>query len=542
MIGGPSTRSVEERVNGPRKLVIAVIFVIFAAAVSGASDIYIAQVAAGGNNGVDCADAYAMTFFNTASDWGSKAGQIGPGTTVHLCGTLTGNVGQTLLTFQGSGVSGSPITLKFESGADLTSPAWSSSGAIVINGKNYITIDGGTNGTIENTANGTNLTYNQQTVGISVTNASSVTIQNLTLQNLCQRTAGDTGDSCSTGGNDSIGISLNGPATNATVTMNTLSEAGHNCIFYSGSSSDAGIVISNNTISGCNWGIGGSGASNGVTVTGNDITCVAGAVCNWDDPADDNHHNGLFFFPPNGSSMNNVVIANNYFHDVNGNTTAYVFLATSGSTGNIPNVLVYNNVFFTTSGQNGPANGMITIGPSITSPGIYNNTFSGPGARGWSADTSSIAKNNVAVGQGYVSYFDSGANGSNVWSYNDYFSWTNGWNDGGSIYATLPLWQGGTGKQCAGGCDMTGSITTNPNLTANFTLGTGSAALGSGTNLISLGIPGLNQGAPQYFGVNYACGIGCAARPSSGAWDMGAYQTSSGGQPAPPTGLTATVH
>ena len=58
-------------------------------AFASASNIYIAQTAAGSADGTDCADAYAYTFFNTASNWGSGSSQIGPGTTVHLCGTIT---------------------------------------------------------------------------------------------------------------------------------------------------------------------------------------------------------------------------------------------------------------------------------------------------------------------------------------------------------------------------------------------------------------------------------------------------------------------
>ncbi len=57
--------------------------------VAKANDIYIAQSAAGSANGSNCANAYAATFFNTAANWGSGANKIGPGTTVHLCGTIS---------------------------------------------------------------------------------------------------------------------------------------------------------------------------------------------------------------------------------------------------------------------------------------------------------------------------------------------------------------------------------------------------------------------------------------------------------------------
>ncbi len=153
--------------NGPRKLILALMFVILAAGFSTASDIYIAQNAAGANTGADCSDAHAAAWFNSSSNWGSNSGLIGPGTTVHLCGTFTAPAGSSgYLTFHGSGTSGKPITLLFESGAVLTAPYWGNdpngfSGAINASGLSYITVDGGTNGTIQATSNGTGLTYQQ---------------------------------------------------------------------------------------------------------------------------------------------------------------------------------------------------------------------------------------------------------------------------------------------------------------------------------------------------------------------------------------------
>src|ERR1700685_1857894 len=54
-----------------------------------ASTVYVAQSAAGSANGSSCTNAYAVTFFNASSNWGTGASQIGPGTTVDLCGTIT---------------------------------------------------------------------------------------------------------------------------------------------------------------------------------------------------------------------------------------------------------------------------------------------------------------------------------------------------------------------------------------------------------------------------------------------------------------------
>ncbi len=201
--------------NGPRKLLLAVMFVILAATFSAASDIYIAQNATGGNTGADCADAHAASWFNSSSNWGSGSGKIGPGTTVHLCGTFTAPAGSSgYLTFQGSGLSGNPITLLFESGAVLTAPYWSGP-AVLIGAHNYVTVDGGTNGIIQATANGTDLA-NQQDGGTgvdcgSVNMCSNVRVQNLTIADLyvhaCPKSTSYTACTDAGGGN-TLGIRL----------------------------------------------------------------------------------------------------------------------------------------------------------------------------------------------------------------------------------------------------------------------------------------------------------------------------------------------
>ena len=114
--------------------------------------LYVAQAAAGTSDGSSCANAHPVTWFNDPTKWGAAPTQIGPGTVVHLCGTFTGTAGGTMLTAQGSGTAGSPITLYFEPGAVLTAPYWQI--AISLKNQSYLTIDGGQNGIIENSANG----------------------------------------------------------------------------------------------------------------------------------------------------------------------------------------------------------------------------------------------------------------------------------------------------------------------------------------------------------------------------------------------------
>src|SRR5262249_26163841 len=82
------------------------LLLVFMAPTAWANDVFISQ--AGGGTGASCASPLSVTFFNTSGNWtvGIPSGtQIGPGTTVHLCGTFTGALSGSMLTFQGSGSS-----------------------------------------------------------------------------------------------------------------------------------------------------------------------------------------------------------------------------------------------------------------------------------------------------------------------------------------------------------------------------------------------------------------------------------------------------
>src|SRR5271157_3872247 len=127
--------------------------VLFLTSLALGSDIYITQNTSGSDSGADCTNAHSAAWFN--------ANGVG-GNTYHLCGTFTGTAGSTMLT-PPSGSAGNVLTVLFESGAVLTSPAWgsTSAGAITLSSSSYVTIDGGTNGVIQNSANGTGLAQSQ---------------------------------------------------------------------------------------------------------------------------------------------------------------------------------------------------------------------------------------------------------------------------------------------------------------------------------------------------------------------------------------------
>ena len=99
-----------------------------------------------------------------------------------------------MLRVQANGTNGNPITIKFESGALLTAPYWAGGGggAINVSNQSYIVIDGGTpcgtsgtcNGVIQNTANGTGLTYQSASYGIEGSGCNNCEYKNLGIYNI----------------------------------------------------------------------------------------------------------------------------------------------------------------------------------------------------------------------------------------------------------------------------------------------------------------------------------------------------------------------
>jgi hypothetical protein len=506
-----------------------------------ATDVYLAHSAVGGANGADCNNAYSYTFFNSSGNWGTGGAQIGPGTTVHLCGTFTGTPGQTLLTFQGSGSSGKPVTVFLEPGAVLSAPYWSASGAIVASGKSWIVIDGGSNGTIQNTADGTGLTYQQPSWGIALNNTSNVTVQHLNIINLCQVTSPSDDIGCDTSVT-STGIALTGGAKNDTIAHNLIHDVNVG-ILSSTQPGDVG-TISYNTIyrvgnSVQQFWAGGPGTAHGFDLIGNEMSCVVGAACNWANTSGGARHLEIMHvWSGAGDVYDGMVIANNYFHDGQGNWTGMLNLDPNGNSNVVINFKIFNNIFkgvvnYSTSAGNG--SGFL----------FANNTFIGTSGNVGIANLNSPYNvvNNIFSTIGVFFSTQSQTLGS-TFNFNDYFNGGSMAFQGTTDVGTLSEWHGASTNICSGGCDAN-SINSNPNLTTAFVPSGGSPVIGKGANLTSLGIALLNQGAPQSFGVNYACGIGCVPRPATGAWDIGAYQSGTGigsvAPPTPPTGLTALI-
>ena len=95
----------------------------------------------------------------------------------------------------------------------------------------------------------------------------------------------------------------------------------------------------------------------------------------------------------------------------------------------------------------------------------------------------------------------------------------------GHWYNTVASWRSSSGE------DMH-SVSASAALTSNFQLGSGSAAIGAGENLSSLGVNALDFDK-----------AGTQRPTGTTAWDAGAFQTGTNSSaPNPPSGLTAVVN
>ena len=480
-----------------------------------ATNLYVAQTAVGANSGLDAADACSVAWLNTATNWGLGANQIGPGCTVHLCGTISSP-----LTIQAGGTLGNPITLLFEPNASLSAPTWSG-GVINDAGYSYLTIDGGSNGLIQATANGSGLAYSNNITALALSGCSGVTVKNLTIQNLYVMTGTAlTGMDHTTYG---AGVILSGAGlANVLVT---------NCVFhdlYEGFSAVYGAGCSNLTFShctayDCNWGGMISDASGTSTLFGLAIDhCHAYNFQNWDNSFNGNRHIGVYALNVLGGWMSNVTCSANYVGPGFGaQSTAGIFV-----NGNVFNVLAANNIL-DASDASCPASGLFYLCVAgLTNPPtswILNNTFVGAAvglnilndASGSVPSTVVCLNNEFYTNSYYPVIVHYGAYLTLVSDTNNYYGQ---WN-GGFVFSANGSGGGNTFTQWnAFGYDLH-STTLNPLLTGVFAPQTNSPVLAAGANLTPLAIT-----------YDFAGNL----RPATGNWTLGAYQAGGVTRPSVP--------
>lgn len=536
---------------------IAVILVICASHCSFASDVYVSQNKAGGNTGDNCADARALSSLG-AGDWI-------PGNTIHLCGTITFPAGTAGLVAQGSGTSGSPITVKFEAGAILQSPYFGGTpyasscysittcmGGIQIYNHSYIIIDGGMNGIIQNTANGTDLPNHHSSTGFSISGGSNFIIRNLTIKTIYMNDP-STQD---TAGAYTADVGIANGATNVTVCGNSLlnarggissDTAGGSAPAYplpvcSSNTFTPGVNFFGNTLADHAWQIQPSGGRSPIV---NIFNNSLGTNFNWVEKSNNFHTDGIIAWGDKGAQLS-VYLFNNVIQTPTFGTAG--FYCTYGEDGSGCRAWVFNNVFFASPADTGVAvwlNGSTgyPLGPYF----IYNNTFINNSlavALAGDSEVVTIENNAVSEGATWKNYFYAKGYGSNslpsvlaIADYNSFYGGRGYSFAGDGQYYCWPQ-SGGSPSRC--GSDYKGpwvktgfdthSVSGNPQIDANFRPSGKSPVINAGANLSSLcSVPGLGPLCHDKNG---------AARSLAGRWDIGAIE---GPHPNPPIALTGAV-
>jgi hypothetical protein len=411
--------------------------------------------------------------------------------------------------------------------------------------RSYITLDGGANGLIQNTANGDGLANQKDSEAVEASSCNNCTIQNLLIQNIYVHPKG---------GNGSIDqtqmrcISFSG--SNWNINNNTMHDAGW-CLFQAYSNGDTNTTISNNNIYNFDHGwMLATSAANRVTNAFFHDNQVHDTV-NWDAGGCPFHHDGIHTFGTNGSSMSGVYVYNNYFSGNWGTCpTGFIFVEGGGSStpSHMQNSAWWNNVFnVNTSSPIVNTNGWVDIasGDSGTQQ-VFNNTILGPnnsdntlclGLENLSGvtyedNTISNCGDPVNISSSTITVADDNFYGTSCGNGNNCFIWN------GSFTGSFPAWK------AACKCDSHAIQSSNPMLNSDGSPQSGSPVIQQGLNLTNIAEGDLasladdtSMGDTRTI-IQRPTGT-CATPGTPTCWDIGAFQYGTGVNP--PTGLQAVV-
>jgi hypothetical protein len=323
-----------------------------------APHVFVSQAGAGGQTGRSCATAHSLKWLNEGGHWGSGA-PVAPGTTVDLCGTFTEP-----LETKGGGSRGKPVTILFTAGAKIamSGAGCPGSGCINVDGDSeYITIDGGTDGQIENTERG----YAREkaegpvTTGIEANGCRHCRFENLEIGPMYIAERGDV-----VGNSEIRGIKIrpeDGPTEYITVAHDYLHDQGW-AVNIEAEPSTNHIYVEHNVFYHLTHGFTPGGSFNG-----GDVGPVVFAHnrfygdLNWEDGEHDtNHVDGVHCFAGYGDYPHyndepgkGLYIYDNYITTEGHNVTAPVFLEGSDNHtvcgDKTSNMWVFNNVLTGTS-------------------------------------------------------------------------------------------------------------------------------------------------------------------------------------------------
>ncbi len=529
------------------------------ASAASASIVYVTQSGAGSANGTSLSNAFPISVLSNTSNCGSGSTQIGPGTTVHISVTTSGNgiatfpAGANMFSLPSAcnGSSGNPVLLQFQAGDVWQAPYFASGGAhgaIGISGDSYIIVDGGgtaanfgsDGATIQNTLNGTAggsclggaCTYQNTSTAIFATRCQNCEIRNWNIVDMYVHTKCEAVSGCDVSVDQTGVNAVQFSGANLHVHHVTTHDIGW-AFFSTQQSGDSNLEFDHLNIYRMDHGVvPGTGTSNINSFAIHDSHFHD--MDNWDTGTQDAyHHDGIHSFTASSGLIANIYVYNNLFDGNEGNccVTSQVFLEAGYTT-----AYVWNNIII---GTNDVGYGQLGIYVGTGSQ-VYNNFIQGTNLGnngeciGWYATNVTI-ENNIIEGCDQLLH---ALNGGTLTAadYNMYGNSTGGnshWQVGGTSVNTLAAWQ------VACGCDSHAKATSPlssawTNITSAGVPQTGFAGIKAGGNLENLATGALSSLASD---TSDGGARTPTARPSSGAWDMGAYMYV--GSPAPPTNLTA---
>lgn len=480
---------------------------------------------------------------------------------MHLCGTMTSE-----LVVQGSGTSGNPITIVFESGAAVhISPGADSSGAVNLGGASYITLDGGAgqpcgwdtatnlsegtcNGQIENmlygssgaTCPGGACTTQPSNTGcpgdaLIQGSGSNIEIRNLNIGPAYVHT------STSNDGHGTPGICEDN-GNNWNIHDNKLHDGGWHTVIVASSGTRSGISITNNELynNGHNVAVGVTSTLNGFTMSGN----YCHDMNNWDTSSDSWHNNCIHGYTnTSGQTMTNFTVNNNIMTGHMGQTaTGQIFFECNGGTAT--NFAIFNNVLGNLDTSSSAAERLIDLSCATNNFWVYNNTEIGPnnswgwcsmfGYSGGPVISITANENNVLSTCNYTMEAD-----SVTFGVSDYNAWGPGggdpWHVNNTPISSFSAWKSASGEGSHSTYNSSGVA-----LSSAYKPNTGSPVIGAGVNVCNVN---------PTFCSNYPAiksDLAGVPRPTgSTPWDVGALSLNTGAAsetpPSPPSGLTATV-
>lgn len=468
------------------KRLIAILLVALLAFPALARDWYFAQVSAGANDGTSCANAKSWSFVDTAGNWGVGATKIQAADTLRMCGTITNQV-----VFRAAAAG-----ITFETGAGITLGG-SETRLLYINGRSNVTVDGGSNGYLECTANGSGLTWTNGIVGIDASNTTNCTIKNLLFRNLIVHTSLDDHQV------DTPGAVYSSPAAGLLVVTNCVFTNVCWAIEVLTCRTNTTMVFGGNSFYNYDHGVALGMSSNTGPFHVTLITNSFGPTVNWDTTINKYHHDGLHSYNGGTGYVALVVAKNVFYGDWGGNNTGHVY-----SEQDPTNMVCWDNLHLFNS-TNTLANGC------------------------WNMPNGSIGINNSYVGDGVTTgqiAIYCGATGRQVYLTNNLFS-------GLGVNFTVPA--PFTSVVVSGRNNLyAGSTAANPwrlNLVNYATFAAWNAVVGevgssytANALLNSVGYPS-TVGSPVVdagyaIGSAYATDISGVVRPQRLAWDIGAYE------------------